>query len=113
MKTKKKRVLIEFTQENIIECDNKSCDYIIKNPNPELESELTAYLYLNKPCPKCGENLFTEEDFISYIKLNKVIKWINRWFSWITIFYCKSEQIEVTAHIHKGVNFYNEKGDKL
>jgi len=39
-----------------LKCD--SCDYIDSDiDNNNLES------YINKPCPKCGENLLTQDDY--------------------------------------------------
>lgn len=41
-----------------IKCDNPSCDY------SNMDIKVTEYdKWLNKPCPKCGENLLTEEDY--------------------------------------------------
>lgn len=41
-----------------IKCDNPNCDYIKEDVN------ISEYeLWLNKPCPKCGENLLTKEDY--------------------------------------------------
>lgn len=39
-----------------IKCD--ACDY--NNPDVKVEDYKD---WLNKPCPKCGENLLTEEDY--------------------------------------------------
>ena len=47
-----------------IQCDNKKCDYDDKEVARETYSE-----YVNKPCPKCGENLLTQEDFEAVNKL--------------------------------------------
>jgi len=43
-----------------IKCDNPSCDHFEKDVPFENYSE-----YVDKPCPKCGENLLTQEDFES------------------------------------------------
>lgn len=41
-----------------IKCDNPKCDY------NNMDVKVTEYdKWLNKPCPKCGENLLTEEDY--------------------------------------------------
>jgi hypothetical protein len=55
-----------------VKCDNKSCDYIDKTATVERYSE-----YLNKPCPKCGENLLTEEDYKLAQQLNALANFIN------------------------------------
>lgn len=41
-----------------IQCDNPDCDYV----NEEVQYEDYPE-WLNKPCPECGENLLTEEDY--------------------------------------------------
>lgn len=40
-----------------IKCDNESCDY--KDDSVTFDQYPD---YLNKPCPKCGANLLTQED---------------------------------------------------
>ena len=56
-----------------IKCDNKSCDY--KNENVKYE-EFDEWL--NKPCPKCGENLLTEADLNTMISLIKITNFLNK-----------------------------------
>jgi len=41
-----------------IKCDNQDCDY--RNESVTLEDYEN---WLNKPCPKCGQNLLTEADY--------------------------------------------------
>lgn len=57
-----KRKLIETQQEYLIVCDNKQCDYKIKNTTDNPNENVS--MYLNTPCPNCGENLLTEEDYL-------------------------------------------------
>lgn len=49
---------ISIPETGFLQCDKDGCDYredgII---NAELET------HINKPCPKCGENLLTLEDY--------------------------------------------------
>lgn len=41
-----------------IKCDNPNCDFV------DMSVKFENYdKWLNKPCPKCGENLLTEEDY--------------------------------------------------
>lgn len=41
-----------------IKCDNPDCDFADNNV------EFSDYdKWLNKPCPKCGQNLLTEQDY--------------------------------------------------
>ena len=46
---------------NGIICDNANCDY--KDETVTFE-EIDKFL--NKPCPKCGENLLTEQDLHNF-----------------------------------------------
>ena len=48
---------IEYT-EGGLKCDNPKCD---REDNTITFSNYTEWV--NKPCPKCGENVLTEEDF--------------------------------------------------
>ncbi|MET3505476.1 hypothetical protein [Halalkalibacter oceani] len=41
-----------------IKCDTKDCDYNDDSVKVEEYSE-----WLNKPCPKCGGNLLTQDDY--------------------------------------------------
>jgi hypothetical protein len=97
------RKLIEMRQEYSIVCDNKQCDYKVKNhtgsPNEDISS------YINAPCPKCGENLLTEQDYLQSLKFLKVVNWLNNWFSWTTFFLRKKAKTESTfVHFHNGVH---------
>jgi len=53
-------------------CDNPNCDWedtTIKDedfPN-----------WINKSCPKCGDNVLTENDYNNVLKLNKIVDYIN------------------------------------
>jgi len=51
-----------FEQENLIECDN--CDFVIPNEDPRNPGD--GKEYINKPYPKCGENLLTQEDYDNF-----------------------------------------------
>lgn len=100
-----KRKIIELQQEYLIVCDNKSCDYKIKNES-ENPDAVEIIKFLNEPCPKCGENLLTKEDYISYAKLIKSINWANKWFSWIMFFIPKKAKPNIIyVNTHKGINF--------
>lgn len=90
--------LIEATQDKAIVCDNPNCDYEIDN-----SSEIIYLDYIDKPCPKCGENLLTFEDYIQHEKLLRAIKWVNKWFSWLTIFSFKKDYTKHSIHVHDGV----------
>jgi hypothetical protein len=55
-----------------IKCDNKDCDY--RNENARIED---MEKWLNKPCPKCGQNLFTVKDYISLKILITLVNLLN------------------------------------
>jgi hypothetical protein len=96
--------LIEHSQESLITCDNKACDYTIPYNKGE---ETDTIKYINMPCPKCGENLLTREDYLQHKKIIGVVNFINKWFSWITIFYSKEtlnkRKSTFSVHVHNGV----------
>ena len=57
--TDKQYVTVNVTY---IQCDANGCDYITHD---DVSNE-TLVNFLNKPCPKCGENLLTQEDFSEF-----------------------------------------------
>lgn len=95
--------LIETTQEFHIVCDNPKCGFKIKNDDKNIENDNISE-YLNVECPECGDNLLTEEDYINYLRVSKTIKWLNKWFSWLTIFTSKKNYTNATIGTHKGIN---------
>lgn len=55
-----------------IKCDNPKCDWIDDTvPFDNLKD------WLNKPCPKCGENVLTDEDFKNAEIVSLSMKLIN------------------------------------
>lgn len=101
--------LIEMDQKSLIICDNKDCDYEILNetgdPNIDIKS------YINKPCPKCGDNLLTEKDYLDSIRILSIINWVNRWFSWIIYLVPKNRRkySVMDMHVHNGININSNK----
>ena|SRR5690554_4463670 len=97
------RKLIEKQQNSLIVCDNPNCDHTLSYTD---ETEKYLILFVDEPCPKCGENLLTKKDYLQHQRLMKVINFINRWFSWITIFYSKKaleKRQSISVHVHNGV----------
>lgn len=98
------RKLITVPQENIIKCDNPKCGLNILSQF----NENNLKKFINVACPKCGENLLTIEDYtnaIITIKTIKTIKFLNKWFSWLTIFNPKGKNlIKAEINTHKGIN---------
>ncbi len=105
------RKLIEKEQESSIVCDNPKCDFTIPYSD---EEEKRVYTYINMPCPKCGQNLLTQEDYIQHEKIIRIVKWINKWFSWLTIFHSKGvdKETKISVHVHDGVKIKNESEKK-
>ena len=102
------RKLIE-NKQNRIKCDNPQCNYEIP-----LTGKVQNYLknYINMPCPNCGQNLLTEKDYELSVNMFKYVNFINRWFSWLTLFIPKnSKQKDILAHVHDGINI-KELSDK-
>lgn len=62
---------IERTSSGLV-CDNPACDY----ENREV-TEANLKDWVNAPCPKCGENLLTEDDFDRAINALEVVELIN------------------------------------
>jgi NAD-dependent SIR2 family protein deacetylase len=50
-----------------IQCDNPSCDF-----KDETVSMADYEYWLNKPCPKCGNNLLTEADLLAVKKIRQM-----------------------------------------
>lgn len=65
--------LIEIKKMGGIKCDNPDCDYRDETVKVEDYSN-----WLDRPCPKCGNNLLTKEDYKSFKKLLSLIKVINK-----------------------------------
>ncbi|WP_291566766.1 MULTISPECIES: hypothetical protein [unclassified Clostridium] len=58
-----------------IKCDNPNCDY------NSMDVKVAEYdKWLNKPCPKCGESLLTEEDYKNVQFLMKFVDMTNKIF---------------------------------
>lgn len=96
------RKLIETIQDNAIECDG--CDYVIPNKDPQNPDDSKEYI--DVPCPECGENLLTKEDYLLGRKFDKRIDFINKYFGWLSYIFPTS--VDVTnVKIHDGVKVEN------
>lgn len=54
-----------------IKCDNPACGW------SDMEAKFDPEFWLNKPCPNCGSNLFTPEDYAALMRIYKVASFIN------------------------------------
>ena len=58
--------LVEITISGI-KCDNEDCDY-----HDDSVDRDNYPAYVNKPCPECGANLLTQEDYDTVVLLEKL-----------------------------------------
>lgn len=58
-----------------IKCDNPYCNF--RDDSAKVED---CKQWLNKPCPKCGQNLLTEKDYLNTLLLIGMTKIINNIF---------------------------------
>lgn len=105
---------VEMTSGGII-CDNPKCDYADETVTVEMYDD-----FLNKPCPKCGENLLTEEDLDLVMRLRSLgnflnslspeqIEELNKAQRYEVEPEMKNKKIEVTFHAHKEISVKNIK----
>ncbi len=74
-----------------IKCDNSKCDYI----NEEV-SYLDYPAWVNKPCPKCSENLLTEEDYFKVKMMVEMMESLNL----IDLPFDSDPQVEMSVDVH-------------
>lgn len=55
-----------------IKCDNQECDFVDDTASIENYAD-----WLNKPCPKCGENLLTQADYNSITAFMELVNLLN------------------------------------
>ena len=92
------RKLIETNQKYLVVCDNPKCDYTV--PYTEESAKLISQ-YIDKPCPECGDNLLTREDYHKYNKIMSIINFLNRWFSWLTVLTLKYQALWLNPEQHQ------------
>lgn len=68
----KKKPAIEIAKMGGLKCDNTDCDWSDMSIKVEFYKK-----YINYKCPKCGDNVFTKKDYITFKLLIGVIKIIN------------------------------------
>jgi len=71
MEEKKNYNNIEIVKEGGLQCDNTTCDYTEDTLFKDYEA------CIGKPCPKCGENLLTEDDYHRAVVLRETINFVN------------------------------------
>lgn len=109
-----KRQLFEQIEHTVVMCDNPDCNYEVPADNVQrtYQEKIAQLLpYLNKPCLICGENLLTHHDFLLYAKTQKVVAWLNKYFSWLTWFKSDkawAKRTSVFVHTHKEITLTDE-----
>lgn len=63
---------IEIIEPNYVKCDADGCNYTEDIPTSNKMTD-----YINKPCPKCGANLLTYEDYLRYEAAINAVSLIN------------------------------------
>jgi len=58
--------------EGGLQCDNPSCDWVDKSITFDQMFE-----WINSPCPKCGENVLTEQDYKNVVDMNNIVNYVN------------------------------------
>lgn len=100
---------VEMTSGGIV-CDNPKCDYTDETVTVEMYQD-----YLNKPCPKCGDNLLTEEDFELAMRIRSLgnflnslsaeqIEEFNKAQGYEVKPELKDKKMQVTFHAHKEIS---------
>lgn len=102
------RKLIEMRQEDLIVCDNPNCSYKVKNETKD--PNVSVHDWLDVPCPNCGQPLLTLDDYLRALHILRIINWVNRWFSWMTIFIPKNKKFtHVMIKTHKKIIIEKQK----
>lgn len=91
-----------------IKCDNPKCDFVDKSVKFEDYKD-----WLNKPCPKCGSNLLTQEDYNNTKILIEVTNAVNNLFGDVSDDLPKS-RMKINMNGTGKVEFENpENGEKF
>lgn len=94
--------LIETSIKDLIVCDNPNCDFTIPSKTGDANEDIKRYV--NVPCPKCGQNLLTEKDYLNSQKVMNIVNFINKYFSWLTIFsFRNSKKQTILVHAYNGI----------
>ena len=94
---------IEY-QERGLKCDNVECDF-----RDETIKSIDYENWVNKPCPKCSDNLLTLQDFYNVILLESIIREVNEIPKEKTK---KKERVTVEVDLHKTIKFNIKDGKR-
>jgi len=74
-----------------MKCDAEGCDWMVEIDGPE---EWPSWR--NQPCPKCGANVFTDEDYQAIIVLNAILGFPPiRFINWLGLKFRKPVMMKV------------------
>ena len=87
---------IEFEQQQAgLQCDAEGCDWVDKTiPDTDYPK------WLNAPCPKCGANVLTQEDYDAYFFFMDML----RLAASIEVPEEEKQMYQLEASFHKGLN---------
>jgi DNA-directed RNA polymerase subunit RPC12/RpoP len=94
-----KKKLIHVSQDVALKCDNKHCDFVVK----ELRPKLSMKDYIGYKCPQCNYDMLTKADHKRYEKVMQVVNFINKWFGWMGSKADDEELIVVKVDTHKEI----------
>jgi predicted RNA-binding Zn-ribbon protein involved in translation (DUF1610 family) len=61
-----------------LHCDEPACAHVLPEGHVTWGEHLIGY-----PCPRCGSNMLTREDYEASERLHRCVRWINKWFGWL------------------------------
>lgn len=103
---KDKYKVIELEDTGDIECDTDGCEFKFTQVTSDKLKE-----FIGHPCPDCGENLLTLEDYTHHKNLRNVIRVIN-WLCFPLTFLTRRKKVEdcstVNYHHHAGKTTIND-----
>lgn len=108
---------IERTESGL-KCDNPKCDW---NDMTITDEQMPDYI--NASCPKCGENILTQQDYSDYQKVLKVLEifgglsqdeidnlYENLGFG--ATEYNEEKMYKMTLNVHNGINLSDIKEEE-
>lgn len=75
---------VNWLQIHGLKCDKPGCGYKDDNITREMYPA-----YIDHPCPNCGASLLTPEDFKTVLRMEAIVRFCNKWFSWLRFFKTK------------------------